>query len=66
VFLIQGQFLLLEDVKKCIRGGSMFCSEEITLPPKIHLLDYETDEFVEKKLDIFYQNFDYFEISTVA
>ena len=44
----------------------MFCSEEITLPPKIHLLDYETDEFVEKKLDIFYQNFDYFEISTVA
>ena len=44
----------------------MFCSEEITLPPKIHLLDYEIDEFVEKKLDIFYQNFDFFEISTVA
>jgi hypothetical protein len=63
VFMFQGKFFILEDVKKCNQGSYFFhCREEITLPPKLHLLDRATDRFVEQKLDINYQNYDFFSI----
>ncbi|CBY12138.1 unnamed protein product [Oikopleura dioica] len=66
VFMFQGQFFLVEDVRKCTKGIPSFdyyCHEEIILPPKIYLLDHETDKFVEQKLDINYQGFDFFLMS---
>jgi hypothetical protein len=64
VFMFQGKFFIYEDVQQCKRGSfTFFCREEISLPPKIHLLDRATDRFVELKLDINYQNYDFFWIS---
>ena len=64
VFMFQGNFFVFEDVKKCNEGSyKINCREEITLPPKLHLLDRATDRFVEQKLDINYQNYDFFWIS---
>ena len=62
--MFQGNFFFNEDVKQCLRGNyNIYCREEISLPPKIHLFDRATDRFVEQKLDINYQNYDYFWIS---
>jgi len=66
VLMFQGQFFLVEDVRKCTKGfpsHAYFCREEIILPPKIYLLDRETDKLVEQKLDINYQGFDFFLMS---
>ena len=64
VFMFQGKFFIYEQIKECRRGSFPFrCDAEISLPPKIHLLDRATDKFVEQKLDINYQNYDYFWMS---
>jgi len=65
VFMFQGQFLLYERVRKCTIGSTgpfSYCFNLLTLPPKIHLLDRNIDKFVEKKIILNYQNFDYFSI----
>ena len=51
--MFQGQFFMYEDV--------MY--EEKILPPKIHLLDHETDQFVEQKIEINIHSFDTFKIT---
>lgn len=63
VFMFQGQFFLYESVGECKRLLGYYCNEQKLLPPKMYLLNLETDKFVEQKLDINYQNFDFFSIT---
>ena len=59
--MFQGNFYFYEEIKECRRGSFNFvCFEEVRLPPKIHLLDRAAERFVEQKVDINYQNFDFF------
>ena len=63
--MFQGRFFFYEDTKECRRGSFTFiCFEELRLPPKIYLLDLATDKFVEQKLDINYEDYDFFWMST--
>jgi len=55
--MIQGQFLLYEDVRTK-RGRT----DIITLPPKIHSLNLKSGKFVEQNLILNYRNYDFFEI----
>ena len=65
VFMFQGKFLIYEQIQECRRGKFPFrCFEEISLPPKIHLLDHANDTFVEQKIDINYENYDFFWMSS--
>ena len=64
MFMFQGNFFINEDIERCTKGSfSLYCFETIRYPPKIHLLDFATDRFVEQKLGINYQSYDYFSIS---
>jgi hypothetical protein len=57
-FMFQGQFFLYEDDREM----ESYYVEKV-LPPKIHLLDHETDQFVEQKIEINIQRFDNFRIT---
>ena len=49
--MFQGQFFMYED-----DGTKIF-------KPKIHLLDHETDQFVEQKIELNFHSFDTFKIT---
>ena len=55
--MFQGQFFMYEDDKR-----SREIDEKI-FPPKIHLLDHETDKFVEQKIEFNIHSFDTFRIT---
>jgi len=58
--MFQGQFFMYEDNietrSEWLFGGKIF-------PTKIHLLDHETDQFVEQKIEINIHSFDTFKIT---
>jgi hypothetical protein len=49
--MFQGQFFMCEDDRESRITSDYFWEEKI-FPPKIHLLDHETDQFVEQKIEI--------------
>ena len=61
VFMFQGQFFIYEDDRESKQISDYYFEEKI-LPPKIHLLDHETDQFVEQKIEINSHRFDTFKI----
>jgi hypothetical protein len=56
--MFQGQFFMYEDDKNSREFG-----EKKIFPPKIHLLDHETDKFVEQKIEINIRSYDTFRIT---
>ena len=59
--MFQGQFFMFEDDRESRKPSSYNIYPEI-FPPKIHLLDHETDKFVEQKIEIINHSFDTFKI----
>ena len=57
--MFQGQFFMYEDD----RETSSYIGGTKIFPPKIHLLDHESDQFVEQKIEINIQRFDNFRIT---
>ena len=49
--MFQGQFFMFEDDRESRKPSSYNINPKI-FPPKIHLLDHETDKFVEQKMEI--------------
>jgi hypothetical protein len=54
---------MYEDDKRSREMGDTPYWEKKIFQPKIHLLDHETDKFVEQKIELNIHNFDTFKIT---
>ena len=61
--MFQGQFFMYEDDKRSREIGDTDYWEKKIFQPKIHLLDHETDKFVEQKIEFNIHSFDTFRIT---